>query len=130
MWLGLLGIHERQVVKIPDDKLTSVLDFFINGEMSKAQAMQAINRMAANACEAAKSDDRSQSLIKYALPDNDYDRWTDADGQRLMSLRAQGYAYDIIARELRRTTRSVRTKFLEIQNQEKATAQQKVEQHG
>lgn len=117
-------------MKIPDDKLTSVLDFFINGEMSKAQAMQAINRMAANACEAAKSEDRAHHVIKYALPDNDYDRWTDADGQRLMSLRAQGYAYDIIARELRRTTRSVRTKFLEIQNQEKATAQQKVEQHG
>ena len=39
-----------------------------------------------------------------------------------MEMRAQGYEYELIARELRRTTRSIRTKYLEVRDREAVEA--------
>ena len=96
--------------------------------MSKAQAMQAINRLAAHAYSQEQSEKRqSEHNQKKSYPKNDYTRWDERDEQRVMTMRAQGYEYDVIARELRRTTRSVRTKFLEVKNLEAKQAQEKLE---
>lgn len=119
-------------MSIPDEKLSLILELFINQEMSKSQTIRAIQRLAANACEETKSEERANDRRKQtSYPQaNQFERWNQDDEQRLMSLRAQGYGYDIIARELRRTTRSVRTKYLEVRQREAVQAQQKAMKMG
>ena len=108
--------------------LETILGCLHNQEMSKAQAIQAINRLAAHAYSQEQSEKRqSEHNQKKSYPKNDYTRWDERDEQRVMTMRAQGYEYDVIARELRRTTRSVRTKFLEVKNLEAKQAQEKLE---
>ena len=108
--------------------LETILGCFLNGEMSKAQTMQAINRLAAHAYSQEQSEKRQlERNQQKSYPKNDYTRWDDRDEQRMMTMRAQGYEYDVIARELRRTTRSVRTKYLEVKNIEAQTAKEKLE---
>ena len=108
--------------------LETILGCLHNQEMSKAQAMQAINRLAAHAYSQEQSEKRqSERNQQKSYPKNDYTRWDERDEQRVMTMRAQGYEYDVIARELRRTTRSVRTKFLEVKNLEAKEAQEKLE---
>jgi DNA-binding NarL/FixJ family response regulator len=108
--------------------LETILGCLHNQEMSKAQAMQAINRLAAHAYSQEQSEKRqSERNQQKSYPKNDYTRWDERDEQRVMTMRAQGYEYDVIARELRRTTRSVRTKFLEVKNIEAQTAKEKLE---
>ena len=108
--------------------LETILGCLHNQEMSKAQAMQAINRLAAHAYSKEQSEKRqSERNQQKSYPKNDYTRWDERDEQRVMTMRAQGYEYDVIARELRRTTRSVRTKFLEVKNFEAKQAQEKLE---
>jgi DNA-binding NarL/FixJ family response regulator len=112
-------------------KLATILECFTNDEMSKAQTMQAINRLCANshaeAQSAERAKDRRNTKQIHFPHDHGNMPWIAADEQRLMSLRAQGYEYETIGRELRRTTRSVRTKFLEVKNLEAKQAQEKLE---
>jgi DNA-binding NarL/FixJ family response regulator len=127
MWLGLLGNQEQSSV-IDKAALETILGCLHNEEMTKAQAIQAINRLAAHAFSQEQSEARQLDRNKQkSYPKNDYTRWDERDEQRVMTMRAQGYEYDVIARELRRTTRSVRTKFLEVKNLEAKKAQEKLE---
>lgn len=108
-------------------QLETILSCFLNEEMSKAQAMQAINRLAAHAFSQEQSEARQADRLKQkSYPKNDYARWDKRDEERLMTMRAQGYEYEVIGRELRRTTRSVRTKYLEVKNLEALAAQEKI----
>jgi len=107
--------------------LETILVCFLNEEMNKAQAMQAINRLAAHAFSQEQSEARQLDRNKQkSYPKNDYARWDKRDEERLMTMRAQGYEYEVISRELRRTIRSVRTKYLEVKNLEAAQAQEKI----
>ena len=127
MRLGLLG-NQEQSTMIDKAALETILGCLHNQEMSKAQAIQAINRLAAHAYSQEQSEKRqSERNQQKSYPKNDYTRWDERDEQRVMTMRAQGYEYDVIARELRRTTRSVRTKFLEVKNNEAQTAKEKLE---
>lgn len=113
-------------MSIPDEKLSLILELFLNNEMEKRDVIKAIQRLTANAIEEEKSAKRHKVRIQVDYGSKDYERWTGLDEKRLLDLRAQGYDYEIIARELRRTTRSVRTKFLELRDGEAVIAAQKL----
>jgi len=107
--------------------LETILACFVNEEMNKAQAMQAINRLAAHAFSQQQSEARqTERLKKPIIPANDYNRWDKQDIERMMTMRAQGYEYQVISRELRRTIRSVRTKYLEVLTTEAQQAREKI----
>jgi len=113
-------------MSIPDEKLSLILELFLNNEMEKRDVIKAIQRLTANAIEEEKSAKRHKVRIQVDYGSKYYERWTAPDEKRLLDLRAQGYDYEIIARELRRTTRSVRTKFLELRDGEAVKAAQKL----
>jgi DNA-binding NarL/FixJ family response regulator len=112
---------------IPDDKIALILELYLNNEMEKREVIRAIQRLSIGAFEQEKSDarEKARKAPPHAM-DNDYSRWTRPDTERLMIMRAEGYEDHIIARELRRTVRSIRTKYLEVLAQEKETAHKKV----
>jgi DNA-binding NarL/FixJ family response regulator len=92
--------------------------------MEKRDVIKAIQRLAVNQFEAEKSADRAKARNAAQNWSNakDYARWSERDENRLMEMRAQGYEYELIARELRRTTRSIRTKYLEVRDREAVEA--------
>jgi hypothetical protein len=94
--------------------------------MTKRDVIKAIQRLTANAIEEEKSAKRHKARIEVDYGSKDYERWIEPDETRLLALRAQGYDYDVIARELRRTTRSVRTKYLELRDREAVKAAEKL----
>lgn len=111
-------------MSIPADKLSLILELFLNNEMEKRDVIKAIQRLAVNQFEAEKSADRAKARNAAQNWSNakDYARWSERDENRLMEMRAQGYEYELIARELRRTTRSIRTKYLEVRDREAVEA--------
>lgn len=114
-------------MSIPAEQLSLILELFLNNEMEKSDVIKAIQRLAAHAYSQEQSDKlQKERLEKKDYPKNDYVRWTERDENRCMEMRAQGYEYEIIARELRRTTRSVRTKYLEIRDREALQAAEKL----
>jgi DNA-binding NarL/FixJ family response regulator len=114
-------------MSIPAEKLSLILELFLNGEMEKRAVIAAIQRLAANSFSEEESEKRqAERNKKKSYPQNDYARWDHRDEMRMMELRAQGYDYDVIARELRRTTRSVRTKYLEVRDREAVEAATKL----
>jgi len=113
-------------MSIPDEKLSLILELFLNNEMTKRDVIKAIQRLTANAIEEEKSAKRHKARIEVDYGSKDYERWIEPDETRLLALRAQGYDYDVIARELRRTTRSVRTKYLELRDREAVKAAEKL----
>jgi hypothetical protein len=113
-------------MSIPDEKLSLILELFLNNEMEKRDVIKAIQRLTVNAIEEEKSAKRHKVRIQTDYGSKDYERWTPLDEKRLLELRAQGYDYDVIARELRRTTRSVRTKYLELRDGEAVKAAKKL----
>jgi hypothetical protein len=124
--MGAVG-NQEQSTMIDKAALETILACFVNEEMNKAQAMQAINRLAAHAFSQEQSEARQLDRNKQkSYPKNDYARWDKRDVERMMTMRAQGYEYEVISRELRRTIRSVRTKYLEVKNLEALTAQEKI----
>jgi len=88
--------------------------------MEKRDVIKAIQRLAVGAFEAEKSaaNAKARNAAQNWSNAKDYSRWTERDENRLMEMRAQGYEYELIARELRRTTRSIRTKYLEVRDRE------------
>jgi len=126
MRLVMLGNQEQSTV-INKAALETILMCFVNEEMTKEKAMQAINRLAAHAFSQQQSEARqSERLKKPIIPMNDYNRWDKRDIERMMTMRAQGYEYQVISRELRRTIRSVRTKYLEVLTTEAQQAREKI----
>ena len=111
-------------MSIPADKLSLILELFLNNEMEKRDVIKAIQRLAVNQFEAEKSAERAKARNAAQNWSNakDYARWSERDENRLMEMRAQGYEYELIARELRRTTRSIRTKYLEVRDREAVEA--------
>jgi len=107
-------------MSIPDEKLSLILELFLNNEMEKRDVIKAIQRLAVGAFEAEKSaaNAKARNAAQNWSNAKDYSRWTERDENRLMEMRAQGYEYELIARELRRTTRSIRTKYLEVRDRE------------
>lgn len=111
-------------MSIPDEKLSLILELFLNNEMEKRDVIKAIQRLAVGAFEAEKSAANAKARNSATNWSNakDYSRWTERDENRVMEMRAQGYEYELIARELRRTTRSIRTKYLEVRDREAVEA--------
>jgi DNA-binding NarL/FixJ family response regulator len=111
-------------MSIPDEKLSLILELFLNNEMEKRDVIKAIQRLAVGAFEAEKSAANAKARNAATNWSNakDYTRWTERDENRVMEMRAQGYEYELIARELRRTTRSIRTKYLEVRDREAVKA--------
>lgn len=111
-------------MSIPDEKLSLILELFLNNEMEKRDVIKAIQRLAVNAFEAEKSaaNAKARNAAQNWSNAKDYSRWTERAENRLMEMRAQGYEYELIARELRRTTRSIRTKYLEVRDREAVEA--------
>jgi DNA-binding NarL/FixJ family response regulator len=107
-------------MSIPDEKLSLILELFLNNEMEKRDVIKAIQRLAVGAFEAEKSaaNFKARNAAQNWSNAKDYTRWTERDENRMMEMRAQGYEYELIARELRRTTRSIRTKYLEVRDRE------------
>lgn len=107
-------------MSIPDEKLSLILELFLNNEMEKRDVIKAIQRLAVSAFEAEKSaaNFKARNAAQNWSNAKDYSRWTERDENRMMEMRAQGYEYEVIARELRRTTRSIRTKYLEVRDRE------------
>jgi len=107
-------------MSIPDEKLSLILELFLNNEMEKRDVIKAIQRLAVGAFEAEKSaaNAKARNAAQNWSNAKDYSRWTERDENRMMEMRAQGYEYELIARELRRTTRSIRTKYLEVRDRE------------
>jgi len=107
-------------MSIPDEKLSLILELFLNNEMEKRDVIKAIQRLAVGAFEAEKSaaNAKARNAAQNWSNAKDYTRWTERDENRMMEMRAQGYEYELIARELRRTTRSIRTKYLEVRDRE------------
>jgi len=107
-------------MSIPDEKLSLILELFLNNEMEKRDVIKAIQRLAVGAFEAEKSaaNFKARNAAQNWSNAKDYSRWTERDENRMMEMRAQGYEYELIARELRRTTRSIRTKYLEVRDRE------------
>jgi DNA-binding NarL/FixJ family response regulator len=111
-------------MSIPDEKLSLILELFLNNEMEKRDVIKAIQRLAVGAFEAEKSaaNFKARNAAQNWSNAKDYSRWTERDENRMMEMRAQGYEYELIARELRRTTRSIRTKYLEVRDREAVEA--------
>lgn len=111
-------------MSIPDEKLSLILELFLNNEMEKRDVIKAIQRLAVGAFEAEKSaaNAKARNAAQNWSNAKDYSRWTERDENRVMEMRAQGYEYELIARELRRTTRSIRTKYLEVRDREAVEA--------
>lgn len=107
-------------MSIPADQLSLILELFLNNEMEKRDVIKAIQRLAVSAFEAEKSaaNFKARNAAQNWSNAKDYSRWTERDENRMMEMRAQGYEYELIARELRRTTRSIRTKYLEVRDRE------------
>jgi len=111
-------------MSIPADQLSLILELFLNNEMEKRDVIKAIQRLAVSAFEAEKSaaNFKARNAAQNWSNAKDYSRWTERDENRMMEMRAQGYEYELIARELRRTTRSIRTKYLEVRDREAVEA--------
>lgn len=111
-------------MSIPADKLSLILELFLNNEMEKRDVIKAIQRLAVSAFEAEKSaaNFKARNAAQNWSNAKDYARWSERDENRMMEMRAQGYEYELIARELRRTTRSIRTKYLEVRDREAVEA--------
>jgi len=111
-------------MSIPADKLSLILELFLNNEMEKRDVIKAIQRLAVSAFEAEKSaaNSKARNAAQNWSNAKDYARWSERDENRMMEMRAQGYEYELIARELRRTTRSIRTKYLEVRDREAVEA--------
>jgi len=111
-------------MSIPAEQLSLILELFLNNEMEKRDVIKAIQRLAVSAFEAEKSaaNFKARNAAQNWSNAKDYSRWTERDENRMMEMRAQGYEYELIARELRRTTRSIRTKYLEVRDREAVEA--------